>query len=45
MKCSTSACKWRKDGKCLLFAGQTVLECKYRTIVEPKKKNTVKRSK
>lgn len=30
MECATK-CRWNKGGKCLLFAGQSLLECRYRT--------------
>ena len=29
-KCHNTSCRWNKRGKCLLFAGVTQLECKYR---------------
>ena len=29
MDCATK-CKWNRRGKCVLFAGQSLLECKYR---------------
>jgi hypothetical protein len=43
MICENKSCKWRKDGKCVLFAGVRVLECKYREInlkKKPKNKTT-----
>jgi hypothetical protein len=38
--CENKKCKWRKDGKCLLFAGVRVLECKYRLTGDEKTKKT-----
>ena len=43
MECATKGCKWKKGGRCLLFAGQTILECRYRTIAEPKNNTDKKR--
>lgn len=48
MICTNKSCKWRKDGKCVLFVGSRCLECKYRTTVEPKKtkkSKTIKKGK
>lgn len=37
MACQNNSCKWNKSGKCILFVGQTMLECKYREIkMKPK---------
>lgn len=38
MVCENKSCKWRKDGKCVLFAGARVLECKYRQTSDEKTK-------
>ena len=32
IRCTNKDCKWHKGGKCLLFAGVTQLECKYRIV-------------
>lgn len=38
MICTNKSCKWKKDGKCVLFAGVRILECKYREVdLKPKK--------
>ena len=39
MVCENKKCKWRKDGKCVLFAGVRALECKYRQTGDEKPKN------
>ena len=41
VKCANTSCKWNKKGKCLLFAGVTQLECKYRITKTTKKGNLV----
>ena len=43
VKCDNTTCQWNKRGKCILFAGVTQLECKYR--IEPKTKTTNKKGK
>jgi hypothetical protein len=45
MICTNKSCKWRKDGKCILFVGVRVLECKYRQTIEakPKKQTLAKK--
>jgi hypothetical protein len=40
MICETKGCKWRKDGKCVLFAGERILECKYRQTGDEKTKKS-----
>ena len=40
MVCENKKCKWRKDGKCVLFAGVRILECKYRHPGDEKTKTT-----
>ena len=40
MICTNKSCKWRKDGKCVLFGGVRVLECKYRQTIEVKPKKS-----
>ena len=40
MVCENKSCKWRKDGKCVLFAGVRVLECKYRQTGDEKTKKS-----
>lgn len=36
MTCDNKSCKWRKAGKCVLFVGVKVLECKYRKTGDAK---------
>ena len=44
--CATKGCKWRKGGRCLLFAGVTCLECRYRTVPKASRKTkTAKKGK
>ena len=43
VKCASYGCRWNQKGKCILFAGVTQLECKYR--IEPKTKITTKKGK
>ena len=43
IRCADKTCRWNKRGKCILFAGVTQLECKYR--IEPKTKITTKKGK
>lgn len=43
IRCADKTCRWNKRGKCILFAGVTQLECKYR--IEPKPKTTNKKGK
>lgn len=43
LSCANTSCKWCKAGKCLLFAGVTVLQCQYR--IDPKTKKTKKTNK
>lgn len=40
MICNNKSCKWWKDGKCVLFAGARILECKYRQTGDEKTKTT-----
>ena len=40
IRCADKTCRWNKRGKCILFAGVTQLECKYR--VNPTTKPTKK---
>ena len=40
MACDNKSCKWRKDGKCVLFVGVKVLECKYRQTGDEQPKNS-----
>ena len=42
MVCDNRKCKWNKGGKCLLFPGVKVLECKYRILNSEKKKRQKK---
>ena len=37
IRCSNKKCKWNKGGKCLLFAGVTQLQCKYRLVAKSNK--------
>ena len=39
MDCVTK-CRWNRRGKCVLFAGQSLLECKYRKLPQKAKKTT-----
>jgi len=41
VKCANTSCRWNRKGKCILFAGVTQLECKYR-FTKPTKKPTKK---
>lgn len=41
IRCADKTCRWNKRGKCILFAGVTQLECKYR-FTKPTKKTTKK---
>lgn len=43
MICENKKCKWRKDGKCVLFAGKRILECKYRLPGYEKQKKLKKK--
>ena len=45
MICNNKSCKWRRDGKCVLFVGAKVLECKYRKTGDEKTKTTKKKGK
>lgn len=45
MICENKKCKWCKDGKCVLFAGKRILECKYRLPGYEKQKKTQKERK
>ncbi len=45
LRCANTSCKWRKAGKCLLFAGVTALQCLYRIDPKTKKPTTNKTNK
>lgn len=38
VKCANNGCKWNRRGKCVLFAGQSLLECKYRAVPQKTQK-------
>lgn len=42
MICDNKKCKWNKGGKCRLFPGAKVLECKYRFLNIEKEKGQKK---
>ena len=39
VKCANTSCRWNRKGKCILFAGVTQLECKYRFTTKTKTTN------
>ena len=38
MDCESNECKWNKGGRCLLFAGLSLDECKYRAVPQKTQK-------